>query len=137
MKIGVADATEENFDLHVALGGIASRNCRRGQWRCLTGSGIGFRLIGAWMHTRILFKIAAASRDAFSKERSNRKIRSPGNDCWPSGICYPVSDFFLLTLPNQALLVLHRDDRIHPRGAPRWKKRRANGHEYEQCDCRG
>src|SRR5436190_20414368 len=30
MKIGVANATKKDFDLHVALGGIASLDCRRG-----------------------------------------------------------------------------------------------------------
>src|SRR6266576_4407916 len=30
VKVGVANATKKNFDLHVALGGIASGDCRRG-----------------------------------------------------------------------------------------------------------
>ena len=37
MKIGVADAAEENLELHVAFGRIASWNRGGGQWRCRTG----------------------------------------------------------------------------------------------------
>src|SRR6266496_761677 len=50
MQIGVADAAEENIDLHVALGRIASRDGRGSQWRCLTGSGVRFRVVCSWMH---------------------------------------------------------------------------------------
>ena len=50
MKVGMANATKKDFDPHVALGGIASRDCRRGQRRRLTGGGIGFRLVRSWMH---------------------------------------------------------------------------------------
>jgi len=28
MKVGVADAAKEDLNLHIALGGIASRDCR-------------------------------------------------------------------------------------------------------------
>ena len=38
MQIRMADAAEQNFDLHVALRRIASRNRGRSQWRRLTGS---------------------------------------------------------------------------------------------------
>jgi hypothetical protein len=34
MKIGVADAAEENLELHVAFGRIAPWNRGGGQWRC-------------------------------------------------------------------------------------------------------
>ena len=51
MKVGMADATKKDFDLHVAVHWIASRNCCRGQCRCLTGSRISFRFVSAWMHT--------------------------------------------------------------------------------------
>jgi hypothetical protein len=37
MKIGVADAAEENLELHVAFGRIAPWNRGGGQWRCRTG----------------------------------------------------------------------------------------------------
>ena len=42
MEIGVADAAEEDFDLHVVFGWIAPRNCRGGKWRGRTGSGVSF-----------------------------------------------------------------------------------------------
>ena len=51
MKVGMADTAKKDFDLHVAVRWIASRNCCRGQWRCLTGSRISFRFVSAWMHT--------------------------------------------------------------------------------------
>ena len=51
MKVGMADATKKDFDLHVAVRWIASRNCCRGQCRSLTGSRISFRFVSAWMHT--------------------------------------------------------------------------------------
>src|SRR4029077_12581269 len=63
MKVGVANATEKNFDLHVAVRWIPTRNCGRSQWRCLTGGGIGFRFVSAWMHTSILCNNALASSD--------------------------------------------------------------------------
>src|SRR4029077_11863702 len=63
MKVGVANATEKNFDLHVAVCWIAPRNCGRSQWRCLTGGGIGFRFVSAWRHTSILCNNALASSD--------------------------------------------------------------------------
>src|SRR6266567_6315135 len=50
MQIGVADAAEKNVDLNVALGRIASRDNSGSQWRCRTGSGIGFRVVCSWMH---------------------------------------------------------------------------------------
>ena len=46
----MANATKKDFDLHVALGGIASRNCHRGQRRRLTGSRISFRFVCSWLH---------------------------------------------------------------------------------------
>ena len=65
MEIGVADAAEEDFDLHVAFGRIAPRNRGRGQRRCRTGSGISFRVVSAWMHTQTLCNNAPASSDAY------------------------------------------------------------------------
>ena len=46
----MANATKKDFDLHVAVGGIAARNCRRGQLRRLTGCRIGFRFVCSWLH---------------------------------------------------------------------------------------
>ena len=51
VKVGVANATKKNLDLHVAVRWIAPRNCCRGQQRCLSGSRISFRFVSAWMHT--------------------------------------------------------------------------------------
>ena len=50
MEIGVADAAEEDLDLHVAFGRIAPRDGGGGQRRCRTGGGIGFRGECSWMH---------------------------------------------------------------------------------------
>ena len=51
MKIGVANAAEENLDLHIALCRLASRDYGGGQRRFLTRSGIGFRLVSSRMHS--------------------------------------------------------------------------------------
>ena len=45
MKIGVANAAEQDFDLHVVFGWIAPRDSSGGQQRCRTGSGISFRVV--------------------------------------------------------------------------------------------
>ena len=50
MQVRVTNATEKDFDLHIAVGGIASHDRRRGQQRRLTGSGIGLRFVSSWMH---------------------------------------------------------------------------------------
>ena len=49
VEIGVADAAEEDFDLHVVFGRIASRDRGGGQRRCRTGGGVGFRLVHGLM----------------------------------------------------------------------------------------
>src|SRR5947209_7797488 len=45
MEIGVADPTEQNFNLHVVFGGIPTRDGCRSKPRCRTCSGIGFCLV--------------------------------------------------------------------------------------------
>jgi hypothetical protein len=45
MEVGMANAAEEDFDLHVAGSGIAARNGGGGQWRGLAGGRIGFGLV--------------------------------------------------------------------------------------------
>src|SRR6266480_2527026 len=55
MEIGVADATEHNFDLHVVFSWIATRNFGGRQRRCRTGSGVSFRVVRSWMHILNLF----------------------------------------------------------------------------------
>ena len=42
VEIGVADAAEENLDLHVVFGGIAPRDGGGGKRRCRAGGGISF-----------------------------------------------------------------------------------------------
>jgi energy-converting hydrogenase Eha subunit B len=44
MEIGMADAAEQDLDLHVVFGWIASRDRGGGQRRRRTGSGISFGL---------------------------------------------------------------------------------------------
>src|SRR6266513_735178 len=55
MEIGVANATEQNFDLHIVLSWIATRNFGGRQRRCRTGSGVSFRVVRSWMHILNLF----------------------------------------------------------------------------------
>src|SRR6266498_4004214 len=55
MKIRVADATEQDFDLHVAVSWIAPRNFGGRQSRCWTGSGVSFRVVRSWMHVSTWF----------------------------------------------------------------------------------
>ena len=55
VEVGVADAAEEDFDLHVAFGRIASRDRGGGQRRCRTGGGIGFRLVHGLMLLFVCF----------------------------------------------------------------------------------
>src|SRR5438093_5769792 len=55
MKIGVADAAKEDFDLHVAVGWIAPRNFSGRQSRCWTGSGVSLRVVRSWMHVSTWF----------------------------------------------------------------------------------
>jgi hypothetical protein len=45
VKIGVADAAEENLDLHVVVGGIAPRDRGGSKRRCCAGNGEGFCLV--------------------------------------------------------------------------------------------
>ena len=47
VEIGVADAAEEDFDLHVVFGWIAPRDRGGGQRRCRAGGGVGFRVVHA------------------------------------------------------------------------------------------
>jgi hypothetical protein len=51
MQVRMANATEEDFDLHVAGSSIAARDGGGGQWRGLAGGGIGFGLVrGGLVH---------------------------------------------------------------------------------------
>ena len=45
VEVGVADAAEEDLDLHVAVGRVAPRDRGRGQRRGRAGGGVGLRLV--------------------------------------------------------------------------------------------
>src|SRR5947209_1875495 len=51
MEIGVADAAEEDLDLHVAVSRIATLDLSGGQRRCRAGSRVSLRVVRSWMHT--------------------------------------------------------------------------------------
>src|SRR5438309_6630243 len=51
MEIGVADAAEEDLDLHVPVSWIAPVDFSGGQPRCRARSGVRLRVVGSWMHT--------------------------------------------------------------------------------------
>src|SRR5438874_8403556 len=69
MEIGVADAAEENFDLHVPVSWIATVDFGGGQPRCRARSGVRLRVVGSWMHTprlSSLLRTATESHAALS-----------------------------------------------------------------------
>jgi hypothetical protein len=45
VEIGVADAAEQDLDLHVVFGWIATRDRRGGKRRCRAASGVSFRVV--------------------------------------------------------------------------------------------
>jgi hypothetical protein len=45
VQVGVTDAAEENFNLHVILGWIAPRDRSGRKRRCLIGGGVGFGVV--------------------------------------------------------------------------------------------
>ena len=57
MEIGVADAAEENLDLYVAFSRIAPRDRVGGERRCLTGSGVSFRVVCV-VHSFVLLLVS-------------------------------------------------------------------------------
>src|SRR6266700_3548783 len=67
MEIGVADAAEEDLDLHVAVSWIAPLDLGGGQQRCRTGSRVSLGVVRSWMHaSRLspLSRIATKSHTA-------------------------------------------------------------------------
>ena len=50
VEVGVTDAAKQDFDLHVAVSWIATRNRGGSQLRCRTGSGVSFRVVRRFMH---------------------------------------------------------------------------------------
>src|SRR5437660_1817658 len=69
MEIGVADAAEENFDLHVPFSWIATIDFSGGQPRCRARSGVSLRVECSWMHTprlSSLLRTATESHAALS-----------------------------------------------------------------------
>lgn len=80
MQIGMADAAEQSFDLDVAFQRIAPRDYCRGQWRCLTGSGIAFRFVCNWMRPCLVYN--GSPRNLGSRlvmRQLNENIRNPEN----------------------------------------------------------
>jgi hypothetical protein len=51
MKIGMTNAAEEDFDLHIAVSWIATLDFSRCHAGCGTGSRIGFRVVRSWLHS--------------------------------------------------------------------------------------
>src|SRR5437763_14643127 len=89
MEVGVTHAAEKNFDLHVALRRIASRNCGGGQRRCLAGSGVSFRVVDSLMLLLVSLGLdqgwcfsfedgAYTSRIAIGAEPAQRSRRAGG-----------------------------------------------------------
>src|SRR5205807_3783371 len=69
MEIGVTDAAEENFDLHVPFSWIATIDFSGGQPRCRARSGVSLRVECSWMHTprlSSLLRTATESHAALS-----------------------------------------------------------------------
>ena len=56
MEIGVADAAEEDFDLHVVFGRLATLDLSVSQRRCRTGSRVSFRVVHGFM--LLLFSVS-------------------------------------------------------------------------------
>src|SRR4029453_4516271 len=54
MQIGVADAAEQDFNLHVAISWMATLDLGGGQRRCLAGSGVSLRVVRSWMHNDLI-----------------------------------------------------------------------------------
>jgi hypothetical protein len=54
MQIGVADAAEEDLDLHVAFSRFATVDLGGSQRRCRTAGGVSFRVVGCWMHNGLI-----------------------------------------------------------------------------------
>src|SRR6266702_4311382 len=51
MQIGVANAAEQNFNLHIAFGWFATVDLGGSQRRRFAGSGVGLRVVGGWVHS--------------------------------------------------------------------------------------
>src|SRR5262245_21830955 len=77
MQVGVTNAAEENVDLHVAFGRIAPRDRVGGEWRCLTGGGIGF-YVERVLHALLLDMVVASltKQQAISANRAIPRVRS-------------------------------------------------------------
>ena len=70
----VADAAEEDFDLNVVCGRIASRDCGGGQRRCRAGSGIGLCFVHG-------LKIAAPKNLSFADRTNPLAEHANGRGC--------------------------------------------------------
>ena len=76
VKVGVADAAEENLDLHVAFGRVAAGNRGGGQRRGRAGGGVGFGLVHKWMFLLVWFR-SVAVLPSMSKRRVGRLSTLP------------------------------------------------------------
>src|SRR5438067_6308479 len=72
MEVGVTHAAEKNFDLHVALRRIASRNCGGGRRRCRAGSRVSFRFV----HSLTLLLVSLCLDDVWCCSFENGAYRS-------------------------------------------------------------
>src|SRR5439155_6771579 len=82
MEIGVADAAEENFDLHVPVSWIAAADLSGGQPRCRARSGVSLRIECSWMHTSrlsSLLRTATESHAALSCSAATEDLTT--NEC--------------------------------------------------------
>src|SRR5262245_37944529 len=78
VKIGMTDAAEEDFDLHIVVGRIPSRDCRGCQRRCRTSSGIGLRLV----HSLLIWWWLNQVRYCWSLTCSNQSTVLPSSCSW-------------------------------------------------------
>jgi hypothetical protein len=64
MEIGVADAAEQDFDLHIAISWITTLDFSGRQGRCFTRGGISFRVVRSRMHVDFIsfYQVAVAVR---------------------------------------------------------------------------
>jgi hypothetical protein len=60
MEIGVADAAEEDFDLHVVFSWIATIDLSGCQGRCRTGSGVSFGVVHGFILLWLCFGAESA-----------------------------------------------------------------------------
>ena len=94
VEIGVADAAEENFDLHVVFGWIAPRDRSGSKRRCRTGSGVSFCVVHG-VTSAFSADIVCRMRQTLARH-SNLPVNQTTNNCPSSGILIlPIYCLFL------------------------------------------